>query len=66
MEREAETVVVLRTSISLTLDLEMQEMEGMLLLAVPLEDRDVVPETTEVLLIPVRLFYVINGMSAID
>jgi hypothetical protein len=45
----------------------MQGMEGMLLLAVPLEDRGVVgvPPETEDLLIPVRpSSYVIIGISA--
>jgi hypothetical protein len=43
----------------------MQEMEEMLLLAVPLEDRDAVQAETVDLLIPVRPFsYVIIGMSA--
>jgi hypothetical protein len=43
----------------------MQEMEEMLLLAVPLEDRDAVQVETVDLLIPVRHFsYVIIVMSA--
>jgi hypothetical protein len=43
----------------------MQEMEEMLLLAVPLEDRDAVRVETVDLLIPVRHFsYVIIVMSA--
>jgi hypothetical protein len=43
----------------------MQEMEEMLLLAVPLEDRDAVQAETVDLLIPVRPFsYVIIVMSA--
>jgi len=41
-------------------------MEGMLLLAVPLEDRGVVPEATADLLIPVRLFHFIIETSADD
>ena len=43
----------------------MQEMVEMLLLAVPLEDRGVVPEATVDLLIPVSPFsYVLIGRSA--
>jgi len=43
----------------------MQEMVEMLLLAVPLEDRDVVQAAMEDLLIPVRpFFHLTSGLSA--
>jgi hypothetical protein len=65
VEREADEIVVLQTSTSLILDLEMQETEEMLLLAVPLEGRGVVQAATEDLLIPVSPFSMsIIGMSA--